>query len=123
MTFQALPLHAAAALEVQEIIQKDNLMENVSKRGGELEQLLRAGLGSHSYVGDIRGRGLFWGGIEFVKYNKTKEPFYNQIKVAYAIKEWAISKFNIAVYPSTGCVDGVKGGGCYYSCTCLQYHE
>lgn len=54
---------------------------------------------------------FFGGGIEFVKYNKTKEPFYNQIKVAYAIKEWAISKFNIAVYPNTGCVDGVKGGG------------
>lgn len=101
LTFQAMPVQAAAALSVQQIIREDKLMDNVSERGAELEQLLKAKLGNHPNVGDIRGRGLFWG-IEFVKDKKTKDPFDPEIKVAYEIKKLAMSEFNITVYPSTG---------------------
>ena len=107
-TFQAMPVQAAAALKVQKIVREDKLIKNVSKRGALLEQLLKTALDNHPHVGDIRGRGLFWG-IEFVKNKQTKEPFDHEMKVAYGIKELAISNFNIAVYPSTGCYDGVKG--------------
>jgi adenosylmethionine-8-amino-7-oxononanoate aminotransferase len=108
LTFQAMPVQAAAALEVQRIIREDKLIENVSKQGAELEQLLKAALGNHPHVGDIRGRGLFWA-LEFVKDKATKEPFDHKMKVAYEIKELARSKFNLAVYPTTGCSDGVNG--------------
>lgn len=58
-TYQAMPVQAAAALEVLKIIREDNLMKNVTKQGALLEKLLKAKLGQHPHVGDIRGRGLF----------------------------------------------------------------
>ena len=60
-TYQGHPISCAAALEVQRIIREENLLENVVKKGAELEQLLRKRLEGHSHVGDIRGKGLFWG--------------------------------------------------------------
>lgn len=108
LTFQAMPVQAAAALEVQRIIREENLLNNVSKRGMELEQLLKAALGNHPHVGDIRGRGLFWG-IEFVKDKQTKEPFESQENHAYAIQKLALSDYNFLVYASMGCSDGING--------------
>ena len=108
LTFQAMPVQAAAALEVQRIIREENLLDNVSKRGVELEQLLKAALGNHPHVGDIRGRGLFWG-IEFVKDKQTKEPFESQENHAYAIQKLALSDHDFLVYASMGCSDGVNG--------------
>lgn len=60
-TYQGHPVACAAALEVQKIIREDNLLLNVRAMGKLLEGLLRGRLGSHDNVGDIRGRGLFWG--------------------------------------------------------------
>lgn len=51
----------AGALEVQRIIQSENLLENVKVQGKHLEGWLKHTLASHPHVGDIRGRGLFWG--------------------------------------------------------------
>lgn len=109
LTYQGMPVQAAAALEVQRIIREDKLMENVSKQGTLLEKLLKAMLGSHPNVGDIRGRGLFWG-LEFVKDKATKEPFDPQLGVSQQIRDLAISPpFNMTVYPGTGTVNGVDG--------------
>lgn len=58
-TYQGMPIQAAASLEVLRIIEEDKLLENVSKQGAYLEQRLKAELGNHPNVGDIRGRGLF----------------------------------------------------------------
>jgi 4-aminobutyrate aminotransferase-like enzyme len=51
----------AAALEVQRIIREDDLLTNVKERGKLLSSLLHKYLDGHPYVGNIRGRGLFWG--------------------------------------------------------------
>ena len=59
MTFQAMPIQATAALEVQRIIREDKLLDNVSIQGEYLGNLLKYYLGNHPNVGDIRGRGLF----------------------------------------------------------------
>lgn len=108
-TYQGMPVQAAAALEVLRIIQENKLMENVSKQGAYLEKRLKAVLGDHPNVGDIRGRGLFWG-LEFVKDKVTKEPFDPELGVAQKILDLAISsEFNMTVYPGTGTVDGVRG--------------
>ena len=108
-TYQAMPVQAAAALEVLRIIIENNLLENVSKQGAYLEKCLKAELSDHPYVGDIRGRGLFWG-IEFVKDKITKEPFDPQLGVAQKISALSISpKYNMTVYPGTGSADGVRG--------------
>ncbi|TVY94565.1 putative aminotransferase [Lachnellula willkommii] len=108
-TYQGMPIQASAALEVQKIIREGNLMDNVSKQGAYLEKRLNAVLGDHPNVGDIRGRGLFWG-LEFVKDKGTKEPFDPKLGVAQKILDLAISPpFNMTVYPGTGTVDGVRG--------------
>lgn len=51
----------AAALEVQRIIQTENLVANVARMGKVLEMKLKNTLRHHPNVGDVRGRGLFWG--------------------------------------------------------------
>lgn len=60
-TYQGHPVGCAAALEVQRIIREDNLVANVRECGLLLETLLHEYLDDHPYVGNIRGRGLFWG--------------------------------------------------------------
>jgi adenosylmethionine-8-amino-7-oxononanoate aminotransferase len=60
-TYQGHPVACAAALEVQRIIREDNLMANVKEMGELLESELRRRVGGHMNVGDIRGKGLFWG--------------------------------------------------------------
>lgn len=59
-TYQGMPVQASAALEVLRIIEEDKLLDNVSKQGAYLEQRLKAELGDHPNVGDIRGQGLFF---------------------------------------------------------------
>jgi len=60
-TYQGHPVACAAALEVQRIIREHGLLANVRQMGTLLETLLKQKLGNHPHVGDIRGRGLFWG--------------------------------------------------------------
>lgn len=60
-TYQGHPVACAAALAVQRVIRQENLLENVKTMGTLLEQELKSRLSSHPHVGDIRGRGLFWG--------------------------------------------------------------
>lgn len=60
-TYQGHPIACAAALAVQRVIQEENLLENVWKMGAYLEKNLKERLGGHPHVGDIRGKGLFWG--------------------------------------------------------------
>lgn len=108
-TYQGMPVQAAAALEVQRIIRQENLMENVRTQGVYLEERIKALLGNHPNVGDIRGRGLFLG-IEFVKDKRTKEPFESKMSIAQKISDTSISPpFNMTLYPGTGTCDGVKG--------------
>ena len=51
----------AAALQVQRIIERENLVANVASMGAVLEIKLHDVFSKHSNIGNIRGRGLFWG--------------------------------------------------------------
>ncbi|KAF2492383.1 aminotransferase [Lophium mytilinum] len=108
-TYQGHPVACAAALEVQRIVREDKLVENVRRMGAVFEKQLRERLASHPNVGNIRGRGLFWG-IEFVRDKATKEPFNAKDGIAMAIHEKGLEpKYSISLYPGTGCVDGKSG--------------
>lgn len=87
-TFQAHPTACAAALAVQKIVKRDNILENVQLMGHVLEGELRAELAHHPYVGNIRGRGLFWA-VEFMLDPKTKTPFPVQHNYSNRIVEIA----------------------------------
>jgi adenosylmethionine-8-amino-7-oxononanoate aminotransferase len=60
-TYEDHPVAAAAALEVQQIIESEGLVENSRKQGMNLLAQLEKRLGSHPCVCHIRGRGLFCG--------------------------------------------------------------
>lgn len=108
-TYQDHPVGCATALKVQGIIQEDNLLANVKLQGQYLEALLKRRLGNHPNVGDIRGRGLFWG-LEFVKDKLTKEPFEPGLQVAYKIHKAAMAPpINMAIYYGQGCAGDKKG--------------
>ena len=97
----------AAALAVQRAFKERRLIERVRERGPQLEQRLRERLGEHPHVGDIRGRGFFWG-IEFVEDRATKRPFDPSRKVNARVKAEAMQR-GLLCYPMGGTVDGVHG--------------
>ncbi|KAH0551231.1 hypothetical protein GP486_007462 [Trichoglossum hirsutum] len=108
-TYQGHPVSCAAALEVQKIIREESLVENVRVMGDYLSSSLKARIGNHPNVGDIRGRGLFWG-IEFVKCKASREPFPAAAKIANTISTRAIDpKYSMTTYPGTGTADGYVG--------------
>jgi len=106
-TYLGHPIACAAALAVQKVIEKDNLLENVRKQGVFLENKLRARFGDHPNVGDIRGRGLFWG-IEFVEDRASKKPFEPKHKLNVKLKAQAMKR-QMACYPNGGTIDGQYG--------------
>ena len=106
-TYMGHPMAAAAALAVQEVIRRDNLLANVRAMGDRLDERLRQRFGNHHHVGDIRGRGLFRG-VELVADRTTKEPFDPKLKLNARIKREAMAR-GLMVYPMGGTIDGVRG--------------
>lgn len=106
-TFSHHAVGAAAGLATLEIIQRDDLVTAARDKGVLLGERLRARLGDHRHVGDIRGEGLFWG-VELVDDRDTKAPFDAGRHVAGAVHEAAFERGVIAYY-SQGCVDGRRG--------------
>jgi taurine-pyruvate aminotransferase len=72
-TFGGCASGPAAALENMRIIEDEKLLENTTAMGARLEQNLLALMDKHPVIGDVRGKGLFWG-AELVKDRETKEP-------------------------------------------------
>lgn len=108
-TYQSLSLSCAAALRVQHIIQEDNLLANVVEMGTYLECLLRERLSHHPYVGDIRGRGLFWA-VEFVADQETKKPLDTALHIANRLGKKGLERgYDISLFPATGTADGWTG--------------
>ncbi len=108
-TYQGHPVACAAALRVQQIIQKESLVERVHRLGPRLGQQLLSLLGKHPHVGDIRGRGFFWG-IEFVQEKSSKKPFDPSEGVATSIHYLGMTEpHNVSLYPGTGTMDGERG--------------
>lgn len=106
-TYQSHPVSCAAALSVQKIVKRDGLVARCAAQGKELERLLRETFAESKYVGDIRGRGLFWG-LEFVKDKKTRAPFDKSVGFGLRVQHAAFEK-GVAVYPGGGTIDGVNG--------------
>ncbi|MCW5655606.1 aspartate aminotransferase family protein [Hydrogenophaga sp.] len=106
-TYLGHAVACAAALAVQRVIQRDGLLQQVRERGDHLQRLLTQAFGSHPHVGDIRGRGLFWG-IELVRERTSKQWFDPVHKLHASIKSKAMAG-GVLVYPMGGTVDGRCG--------------
>ena len=72
-TFGGCAAGPAAALANLKIIEKENLLENVTQMGDYFMNRLNELKQKHEIIGDVRGKGLFCG-LELVKDRKTKEP-------------------------------------------------
>lgn len=106
-TYLGHPVACAAALAVQRVIQRDGLLAKVRDDGVFFEEALRQALGSHAHVGDIRGRGFFWG-VELVQDRGGKTPFDAARKVHARTKKEAMAR-GLLCYPMGGTVDGRVG--------------
>ncbi|MFP3952078.1 MAG: aspartate aminotransferase family protein [Candidatus Bathyarchaeia archaeon] len=73
-TYANHPLGCAAGLAAIEEYQERGLIDNARRRGEYLGARLEELAEEHPSVGDVRGKGLFWG-IEPVKNRETREPF------------------------------------------------
>ncbi len=98
---------AAAALAVQKVIHRDQLLPRVRAAGEHLAKRLREALGNHPHVGDIRGRGLFMG-VELVEDRASKRTFDPAFKLHAKIKSEAMQR-GLMTYPMGGTIDGVHG--------------
>lgn len=106
-TYMAHAVACAAALAVQQVVVEENLIEQVQNLSPVLENLLKEQLGDLPYVGDIRGRGLFWG-VELVEDRATKKTFDPALKIHAQIKSVAMD-LGLLIYPGGGTVDGKYG--------------
>jgi adenosylmethionine-8-amino-7-oxononanoate aminotransferase len=106
-TYTGHPLACAAALAVQRVIRRDNLLANVRDQGAHFARRLQERFANHPFVGDTRGRGLFQG-VEIVADRASKEPFDPARKLNARIKQEAMAR-GLMVYPMGGTVDGTRG--------------
>jgi adenosylmethionine-8-amino-7-oxononanoate aminotransferase len=106
-TYLGHPVACAAALAVQQVIQRDGLLARVQQLGQHLNRRLQERFGTHPRIGDIRGRGLFMG-IELVQDRATKAAFDPEHKLHARIKSQAFAR-GLLVYPMGGTIDGRVG--------------
>jgi adenosylmethionine-8-amino-7-oxononanoate aminotransferase len=106
-TYIGHPMACAAALAVQRVIQRDNLLDAVKRQGAGLRERLVHAFGSHPNIGDIRGRGLFLG-LELVADRAHKTTFDPTLRLHAKIKAEAMAR-GLCVYPMGGTVDGRHG--------------
>ncbi len=106
-TYLGHPMACAAALAVQHAIRDGCLLDNVITQGDALQTALTGKFRDHPHVGDVRGRGLFFG-IELVKNRDTKETFDPALKLHQRVKRAAMAR-GLMCYPMGGTVDGRHG--------------
>ena len=106
-TYLGHAVACAAALAVQQVIERDDLLAQVRDRGDLLMAALRDTFGNHPHVGDIRGRGLFIG-LEFVSDRDSKQPFEPELQLNATLKRVAM-EHGLMCYPMGGTIDGRRG--------------
>ncbi|KAI1184907.1 putative aminotransferase [Nemania serpens] len=106
-TYQAHAMSCAASLAVQKVLRRDSLVARCADKGQWLQKELKSTFSKCKYVGDIRGRGLFWG-MEFVKDKAAKEPFEPALRFTWKMVDEAFRR-GLSIYPGAGTADGARG--------------
>jgi taurine--2-oxoglutarate transaminase len=74
LTYSGHPLACAAGCANLEVYEEEGLIDRARRLGEVLGDRLRRLADKHSVIGDVRGKGLYWG-VELVKDRATKEPW------------------------------------------------
>ncbi|MEX0666929.1 MAG: aminotransferase class III-fold pyridoxal phosphate-dependent enzyme, partial [Acidimicrobiia bacterium] len=98
---------AAAGLAVIRILEAQSLLEASTRQGQRLMGGLRAAIGDHPRVGDIRGLGLLVA-VELVSDRATKEPFERSEAVTERLLAACLEN-GLIVYPASKGADGTNG--------------
>jgi adenosylmethionine-8-amino-7-oxononanoate aminotransferase len=98
---------AAAGRAVLEVLRERDLIVASDLRGKQLRTGLRARIGNHAHVGDVRGAGLLVG-VELVRDRETRAPFPRADRVTERVVAAARDR-GLLVYSSTGCAEGGDG--------------
>jgi adenosylmethionine-8-amino-7-oxononanoate aminotransferase len=106
-TFTGHTAACAAGLAVQNIIERDRLVDRVRIVGAKFQEALRESLSRFDEVGDVRGRGFFIG-VELVRDRATKAPFAAERALSFDIGACAFAD-GLICYPCSGNVDGTAG--------------
>jgi adenosylmethionine-8-amino-7-oxononanoate aminotransferase len=105
-TMDLNPVACAGALEAISYVEENDLARNSRENGAYLLQRLGELL-DYGIVGDVRGKGLMCG-FEFVKDQKTKEPFDPALRISARFQQEAMAR-GLILFSCFGCVDGVAG--------------
>jgi 4-aminobutyrate--pyruvate transaminase len=73
-TYSAHPVGCAVGLAMLDIVEQEDFPDQAAAKGKRLLDGLKAALGGHPNVGEVRGLGLMCG-VEYVKDKATKAPF------------------------------------------------
>ncbi|MDQ0245366.1 adenosylmethionine-8-amino-7-oxononanoate aminotransferase [Bacillus fengqiuensis] len=106
-TYSGHPVAVAAGLAALDVYERERVLENVKEQGGYLFDQLLELKKKHSYISDVRGRGLLIG-IELVKDYDHDELFDSSEKAADTLNAIAM-ELGAVFYPGTGSIDGTKG--------------
>jgi len=90
-TYSAHPVGCAVALRNLRIIEDEDLPGQCAEKGERLLATLRATLGDHPHVGDIRGKGLMCA-VELVADRATKQSFPAGDKVGPGVQQAAAER-------------------------------
>lgn len=94
-TFGGNPVSCAVAEAVLQVIEEEGLVEHAAKVGAYVLQLLQELQSRHDLIGDVRGRGLFFG-MDLVTDRQTKAPAAEQTKrVVNAMRHKGVLMGNI----------------------------
>jgi len=106
-TYIGHPVACAAAHAVVKKIMDRRMLDRVLTQGVRLHKALLDKFGDHPHIGDIRGRGLFFG-LELVRDRGTKAAFPPQLGVHRKFKQTALES-GLVCYPAGGTIDGQQG--------------
>jgi adenosylmethionine-8-amino-7-oxononanoate aminotransferase len=106
-TYSGHPVAVAAGLAALDVYERDSVLENVKEQGAYLIERLLELKTKHSFISDIRGRGLLIG-IELVKDREKDILFHPSEKAAETLNQIAM-ELGAVFYPGRGSIDGVKG--------------
>jgi putrescine aminotransferase len=86
-TYSGHPVACAVALANLDIIEREGLVDRAAFMGRVLRETLRAALGEHPMVGEIRGVGLI-GAIELVADKRTRRFFQNRGRTGMICRDY-----------------------------------
>jgi 4-aminobutyrate aminotransferase-like enzyme len=100
-TFGGNPVSAAVGLAVLDVIEQENILQNVKNVGEYLQEGLESLARDNEIIGDVRGKGLFYG-IDLVRDRAKQEPATEE---AQRIREYL--RENGVLSGTTGVFDNV----------------